>query len=271
MVCRAVVTVLGPMYVVFPHTTAALQENAAGFEAMSRHRVVRGSSGLPQVIGAVDGTHIPICRPAENGDAYINRKGFFSINTHAVVDHTGCFIDVLASYPGRCHDVKVFEATPLWEMITTGELGPLMRSNIPTICDVPVPFQLIADSAYKCVPHVLPAFKTSAARGDEGKVKFNQKHSQTRIVVERAFGGLKNRWRCLISPLDMGVDNIVMLISACCVLHNLCVKAGEVEPEREAEFADMRHSHPSPSGTPPERRLTGPRMAPRPRCHWHAG
>jgi len=35
--------------------------------------------GLPNVIGAIDGSHIPIKLPSVDGECYINRKGFPSI------------------------------------------------------------------------------------------------------------------------------------------------------------------------------------------------
>jgi hypothetical protein len=35
--------------------------------------------GFPNVIGAVDGTHIRIPSPSDNQEKYINRKGYHSI------------------------------------------------------------------------------------------------------------------------------------------------------------------------------------------------
>lgn len=50
--------------------------------------------GLPNVVGALDGTHIPIqrpstCIPPNNRDAFFNRKGFYSFNVQVVVDRDG--------------------------------------------------------------------------------------------------------------------------------------------------------------------------------------
>ena len=45
--------------------------------------------GFPCVIGCVDGTHIRIQAPNEHENAYVNRKGFHSINVQGVCNHEG--------------------------------------------------------------------------------------------------------------------------------------------------------------------------------------
>lgn len=52
------------------------------------------SWGFPQVVGAIDGTHIPILKPTECPSDYYDRKGFYSILIQGVVGSKGCFIDV---------------------------------------------------------------------------------------------------------------------------------------------------------------------------------
>jgi len=49
-------------------------------------------AGLPNVIGAADGTFIPIMAPMTNPDIYVCRKGFHAINVQAVVDHKARYI-----------------------------------------------------------------------------------------------------------------------------------------------------------------------------------
>ena len=37
-------------------------------------------TGIPGIVGAIDGTHIAIRKPIVNGEDYYNRKGYYSIN-----------------------------------------------------------------------------------------------------------------------------------------------------------------------------------------------
>ncbi|KAH3704413.1 hypothetical protein DPMN_079469 [Dreissena polymorpha] len=46
----------------------------------------------PNVIGAVDGTLIPIIAPSEAEEVYVCRKGYHAINVQAVVDHEMTYI-----------------------------------------------------------------------------------------------------------------------------------------------------------------------------------
>ena len=45
---------------------------------------------------------------------------------------------------------------------------------------------------------------------------------QSRIVSEIAFGRLKARWRRLLKRNEMCVENVPNVITAACVLHNIC-------------------------------------------------
>jgi hypothetical protein len=50
--------------------------------------------------------------------------------------------------------------------------------------------------------------------------RFNFFHSSARMVIERAFGRLKHRWRILLSKLDHKLELIPFLVMACVILHN---------------------------------------------------
>lgn len=54
--------------------------------------------------------------------------------------------------------------------------------------------------------------------------RFNTKHSKTRVVIERAFGTLKGRFRKLKYIYMYNTEMIPLVILACCILHNICIE-----------------------------------------------
>lgn len=46
-------------------------------------------SGIPQIIGCIDGSHIPIIAPEEGRKDFVNRKGWSSLVLQGVVDDSG--------------------------------------------------------------------------------------------------------------------------------------------------------------------------------------
>jgi hypothetical protein len=180
-----------------------MKQNAAGFY---KRGIKRGGAGIPQVIGAVDGTHIPIKTPVYGNAAHHCRKGFPSINVHAICDQFGRLIEVLVGNPGSMHDSNVFKSNDFWRSIHNG-LGSVLWRGRSLVLGTQVPFQIIADSAYACTSFVLPAFKDGVAGQDRNKKRFNRKHAATRNVVERAFGRLKTRWRALLKKNELQLKN----------------------------------------------------------------
>ena len=49
---------------------------------------------------------------------------------------------------------------------------------------------------------------------------YNYHMSRAQIIIENPIGRLKGRWRCLLKQLDVKPDNLTLVITACCVLHN---------------------------------------------------
>lgn len=60
------------------------------------------------------------------------------------------------------------------------------------------------------------------------------------MTVERAFGHLKGRWRCLLKLNDTHITFISRTVSACCVLNNYCEYHNEeyLEGDTEVEEAE---------------------------------
>jgi hypothetical protein len=54
---------------------------------------------------------------------------------------------------------------------------------------------------------------------------YNKIHSSTRVVVEKAFGRLKSRWRILTGQgiFCRSLNRIILIIYVSCILHNICI------------------------------------------------
>ncbi|WAR26334.1 HARB1-like protein [Mya arenaria] len=96
---------------------------------------------FPNIVGAVDGTLVPILAPTANEESFVCRKGFHAINCQAVASSDLRFIDIVAKWPGSSHDAGVFDNSVLkdyleadLEAVLLGDSGyPLRRYLITPI------------------------------------------------------------------------------------------------------------------------------------------
>jgi hypothetical protein len=109
----AVLAELQPIYLQWPETPAQLQHLADGFLAIQ---------GIPNAVGAIDGSHNPIIAPREWPADYYNRKGFHSILLQGVVDADYKFWHYDIGRPGCMHDYKMFTLSDLHARMERGEL-----------------------------------------------------------------------------------------------------------------------------------------------------
>ena len=58
------------------------------------------------------------------------------------------------------------------------------------------------------------------------------------MVVERAFGNLKCRWRCLLKTLEESTEEVPRTVIPCCILHNICTLRGDELEEYAGAVAD---------------------------------
>ena len=85
---------------------------------------------------------------------------------------------------------------------------------------------LIRDRAYPANTWLVKPLSNNLSLSQEQK-KFNRFLSSARVVVERAFGILKARWRYLLNCIDHNIENLSDVIKSCCVLHNICQMIGD--------------------------------------------
>ncbi|XP_077485546.1 uncharacterized protein LOC144096611 [Amblyomma americanum] len=71
-------------------------------------------------------------------------------------------------------------------------------------------------------------------------ISFKNCHAATRVKIENAFGMLKQRFWQLRFVEFHTVDKITQLILSCCVLHNICLDAGDCDVPSDDDM-DGRH------------------------------
>ena len=163
------------------------------------------------VIGAIDGSHIAIEAPLDRRDEYNNQKMTHSRILQGVCDSSKKFINCFAGFPGSCHDARVLRNSTLYRQT---EVDP--RVFFPSDS-----YHIVGDSAYPLLIWLLVPIK-DIENLTHVQTRFNKRLSQTRIIIECAFALLKGRFRRL-KMVVAKLDAIPSIITAACVLHNLCL------------------------------------------------
>ncbi|KAL2087188.1 hypothetical protein ACEWY4_018247 [Coilia grayii] len=180
-----------------------------------------GRSNILQVVGAVDGTLVPIITPHKDGHLFISRKGYAAINTQVICDHQGVFLDVVARWPGSTHDAYVFQHSAI------GREAAMSRGE----------WRLIGDSGYPLRPYL---FTTVANPKDVREAAYNEAHRLARGIVERSIGRWKLRFRCLhrsAGGLLFTPAKACAVICVTAMLHNIAVRARGAFPKQRRRLA----------------------------------
>ncbi|KAM4809783.1 putative nuclease HARBI1 [Rhinophrynus dorsalis] len=176
---------------------AALQSIKEGFYKMS---------SFPNVMGAIDCTHVALSPPTE--DIYRNSKNFHSLNVQMVCASDMRILNLVAGYPGSTHDSYILKHSSLHSILTSG--------NLPE-------GWLLGDDAYPLTEYLLTPIKDPTNKAEK---QYNTAHILAHSVIERTFGSLKSRFRCLDRSggvLQYSPEKGAQIILACCILHNLAV------------------------------------------------
>jgi hypothetical protein len=127
--------------IIFPSTESEINSISNGFKKFGR---------IPNVIGAIDGSHIPIRSPHLFPVDYFNRKGFYSIVLQAVVDHKKKFLDICVGWPGSTHDSRILINSNLYSKFNS-------QNNLST-----TPFNnkyILGDGGYPNLSWLIVSYK----------------------------------------------------------------------------------------------------------------
>ncbi|KAF6998075.1 hypothetical protein CFC21_014233 [Triticum aestivum] len=220
-VCAAIRSILMPRFLRWPDRgSAASAAVKASFEA---------SSGVPDVVGAMYTTHIPIIAPKVHVASYFNRrhternqKTSYSITLQGVVGPDATFTDVCIGWPGSLADDQVLDKSALQQRAAAG----MMEGS-----------WVVGGASYPLTDWCLVPYTHQNLTWTQHA--FNEKVAQLRDVAVDAFSRLKSRWACLQKRTEVKLQDLPVVLGACCVLHNICEARGEaMPPELRVEVED---------------------------------
>ena len=134
----------------------------------------RQNSGIPGILGCIDGTHIQIQAPSDHEYLYVNRKGYHSINVQIACDASYRIINLVARWPGSTHDARILRESMLYQDFEAGRVNGL----------------LLGDSGYPLKRWLMTPILAPRTEQDR---RYNSIHAATRSIVERCIGVLKRR------------------------------------------------------------------------------
>ncbi|GBC48126.2 putative nuclease HARBI1 [Rhizophagus irregularis DAOM 181602=DAOM 197198] len=167
------------------------------------HEGFKNIGEMEDVIGAIDGSHIVLANaPLKQPETYWNRKKRYSIQLQGIVDYRGMFIDYEIGWPGSVHDAKIYKNSYFYRNISKIIKGEEY---------------LLGDSAYPISTFLIKPFVNSQ---NPSQIRFNVIHSLHRVVVENAFGRLKNRFIALKELNVRDISTVVKITECAIILHN---------------------------------------------------
>ena len=165
----------------------------------------------------------------------MDRNCQFSTLMQAVVDHRMKFLHVATGFPGSIHDLRVLSLSTLWQNRRSYFNGPeivLPGSGIE------IEEYIVGDAGYVICENIMTPIKGTNLDIDEDK--FNTKLSQTRIIVERAFGKWKQTWAFFDSKIKRPqLRSLYHYMNAACILHNMLVEFRELDTSEDSTFVPV--------------------------------
>ncbi|XP_041840968.1 putative nuclease HARBI1 [Melanotaenia boesemani] len=143
-------------YIKFPYTVG---------EQANIKRQFAASTCFPNVIGAIDCTHVAIRAPSQNEFVYVNRKNVHSVNVQVISDSNLLLTNLVARWPGSTHDSFILAHSSVGNRLQAGA----SRDG-----------WLLGDSGYPLRRWLLTPFANPQSAEE---ARFNSVHVRARSVV----------------------------------------------------------------------------------------
>lgn len=178
---------------------------------------------FPNCIGAIDGKHVVITAPANSGSEFFNYKKTFSIVLMAIVDADYKFICVDVGAYGKNSDGGIFSNSNIGKALQSNTFNVPENKNLPGT-DISAPHVIIGDEAFPLKTYLMRPYPKPQL-SDQRKLKFNDRLSRARKVVENAFGILAQKFRIYNRRIQLNPENADKVVMTTCILHNY-IKSG---------------------------------------------
>ncbi|XP_072223087.1 uncharacterized protein [Leuresthes tenuis] len=195
---------------------------------------------IPQVMGCIDRTHVPVLPPSDAFKDFENGKGWPSYVLQAVVDDTHRFWNINCKMPGSTQEAEVLRQSALFHQ------AHLLPKDPKEISGTSVNLFLLGNPAHPLTDWLIKDYPPSPRIAPEQQ-SFNLRLSCVRTSAEVAFRRLKSRWRVLLKKSDFHYTFTPYVVATCCALHNFCESVEEeVDPAWTEDAAVLERDLPQP-------------------------
>ncbi|KAJ1115614.1 hypothetical protein NDU88_003836 [Pleurodeles waltl] len=155
---------------------------------------------IPNIIGAIDGTHVALVPPHRSEQVYRNQKSYHSMNVQMVCLADQYISHVNAMFPGSVNDAYILRNSSIPYV-----MGQLQRHRV----------WLLGDSAYPNLSWLLTPVRNPRTRAEE---LYNEAHGRTRREGQVQVPPY-DRWFPILLT-----KKVCQIIIACSMLHNLALR-----------------------------------------------
>lgn len=207
--CNAIVSVLGKKFVKLPRTPDAWLDEINSFDQRWHY---------PACVGALDGKHIRIVKPRNEGSTYFNYKGYHSVVLMGLVNANYKFLFADVGSEGAVADGGVWRNCRLQKDIGSGKVkfpDDLQLRGTSTYVNA----HIIGDDAFPLSKTLMKPYAKRDLTDQEAI--YNYTCSRARRIVENVFGVISARFRVLHTEISFRPVSVTPIVLAIATLHNI--------------------------------------------------
>eukprot|EP00249_Psilotum_nudum_P013551 c24393_g1_i1 orf=481-1683(+) len=181
--------------------------------------------GLPNCCGAMDMTHVIMTLPSvESSSDWYDAEHNYSMVLQAIVDAEMRFRDILTGWPGSMSDARLLRSSGFFRLSESGQRLNGSSRQLPQMGEVRE--YIVADMGYPLLSWLITPFQDNDL--SDAQINYNNRHSATAEIAEKALARLKGTWRILHKVMwRPDKHKLPRIILVCCLLHNIIIDRGD--------------------------------------------